>query len=485
MASIKVFDPVSVPLSVLQELQQLRARVERLCQENDRLRRENDRLRRELDEARASLDQARRQSKRQAAPFSKGPPKPQPRRPGRKSGQAHGRHGHRSPPDPAAVDEVLEAPLPGACPRCGGPVRQTGVAAQYQTEIPRRPLIRLFHVHVGCCTACGRRVQGRHPLQTSDALGAAAAQIGPDAQAAVALLNKTFGLSHIKVAAVFRALFGIGLTRGGSAQIVLRAGDRLGPAYQEIRQEIKSAACVTPDETGWRVAGRPAWLHAWVAKRATCYAIDPHRKADVLERLIGIDWPGTMVHDGFASYDRFAAATHQQCLGHLLRRVRGLEAEATRGAVHYPRKLIALFTEAIHLRNRHKDGAVTARQLERAREGFDRRLRVLAWPAREVPAYETLSEHLWNHLDEWFTFLSHPEVEPTNWEVEQAIRPAVVNRKVWGGNRTWAGARAQEVLMSVLETCRRAGHPGLEFVSQTLRAFANPTLPRPILLTPR
>jgi hypothetical protein len=74
---------------------------------------------------------------------------------------------------------------------------------------------------------------------------------------------------------------------------------------------------------------------------------------------------------------------------------------------------------------------------------------------------------------------------PTNWEVEQAIRPAVVNRKVWGGNRTWAGAHAQELLMSVLETCRRAGRSGLEFVSQTLRAFANPLLPRPILPTPR
>jgi hypothetical protein len=41
------------------------------------------------------------------------------------------------------------------------------------------------------------------------------------------------------------------------------------------------------------------------------------------------------------------------------------------------------------------------------------------------------------------------------------------------------------VLMSVLETCRRAGRSGLEFVSQTLRAFANPLLPRPVLLTPR
>lgn len=485
MASIKVFDPVSVPLSVLEELQQLRAQVEQLRQENQRLRRDNERLRRELDEARAGLDQAQRQSKRQAAPFSKGPPKPRPKTPGRKSGTAHGRHGHRSPPDPATVDEVLEAPLPDACPQCGGPVRETEVATQYQTEIPRRPLIRRFNIHVGCCGGCGRRVQGRHPLQTSDALGAAASQIGPDAQAAVVALNKTFGLSHIKVAAVFHALFGITLTRGASAQIVLRAADRLGPADQEVRREIKSSPCLTPDETGWRVAGQPAWLHAWVAERATGYAIDPYRKADVLERLIGIDWSGKMVHDGFASYDRFRAATHQQCLGHVLRRVRELEAKAKRGAVHYPRKLIALFTEAIHLRNRYKKGEVSAEQLRPARQEFDRRLRDLAWPAREVPAYETLSAHLWKHLDEWFTFLSHPEVEPTNWEGERAIRPAVVNRKVWGGNRTWVGARAQEVLMSVLETCKRAGRSGLEFVSQTLRAFANPQLPRPILLAPR
>ena len=34
-------------------------------------------------------------------------------------------------------------------------------------------------------------------------------------------------------------LFGIRLTRGASAQIVLRAGDRMEPAYQEVRKEIK------------------------------------------------------------------------------------------------------------------------------------------------------------------------------------------------------------------------------------------------------
>ena len=102
-----------------------------------------------------------------------------------------------------------------------------------------------------------------------------------------------------------------------------------------------------------------------------------------------------------------------------------------------------------------------------------------------MPAYETLSEHLWKHTVEWFTFLDHPEIEPTNWEGEQAIRPAVVNRKVWGGNRTSAGATAQEVLMSVLATCKRTGLSPLDFVSLTLRAFGNPLVPRPILLPPR
>jgi transposase len=483
-ASIKVCDPVSVPASFLADLSDLRAELKGLRQENERLRLDNERLQEELAQTRAELDQTRRQSKRQAAPFSKGTPKAHPKTPGRKRGPAHGRHGHRPPPLPETVDEVLDAPLPDACPHCGGPVQETEVAAQHQTEIPRRPLVRQFNVHVGCCRGCGQRVQGRHPLQTSDALGAAASQIGPDAQAAVATLNKTFGLSHGKVSAVLQTLFGIRLTRGASVGIVLRAAHRLEPAHQETREEIKASACLTPDETGWRVGGKPAWLHAWVAKRATCYAIDRRRSADVLERLIGIDWSGKMTHDGFSSYDRFAKALHQQCLGHVLRRLRELEAKAIRGAVRYPRQLIALFTEAIHLRNRHLKGEVSAQTLNEARGQFDARLEKLAWPARGVPAYETLSGHLWNHLDEWFTFLSHPEAEPTNWEGEQAIRPAVVNRKVWGGNRTWVGAHAQGVLMSVLETCKRAGHSALEFVSQTLRAFGNPQLARPILLTP-
>jgi transposase len=79
--------------------------------------------------------------------------------------------------------------LPHFCPDSGGPVDETHVAQQFEVEIPRKPIHRQFNIHVGRCRQCRRRVHWRHPLQTSDALGAVAAQLGKDAQAAVVELN--------------------------------------------------------------------------------------------------------------------------------------------------------------------------------------------------------------------------------------------------------------------------------------------------------
>jgi hypothetical protein len=48
-------------------------------------------------------------------------------------------------------------------------------------------------------------------------------------------------------------------------------------------------------------------------------------------------------------------------------------------------------------------------------------------------------------------------VEATNNAAERALRGVVIAREVWGGNRTWQGARTQGILASVLRTCRQQG----------------------------
>ena len=114
-------------------------------------------------------------------------------------------------------------------------------------------------------------------------MGAAAAQLGPDAQAAVVELNKQGGLSHGKVTRCLASLFGIPLSRGGSVHTVLRAASRCEPVYEAIRQNVGQSDWVVPDETGWRVGGHPAWLHTLVGPEATAYVIDPTRSGAVAE----------------------------------------------------------------------------------------------------------------------------------------------------------------------------------------------------------
>jgi transposase len=213
--------------------------------------------------------------------------------------------------------------------------------------------------------------------------------------------------------------------------------------------------------------------------------VDRRRSAAVLEEVIGRDWKALLSHDGFASYERSGEAIHQQCAEHIPRRARDMLEWTRRGAVHFPRQVIALFTEAIHLRIECLRGALPAEDLAARREEFDDRLLELAGRPRCVVEHERLAKHLWQHAEQWFGFLSDPTVEATNWQAEQAIRPAVVNRKVYGGNRGDAGAHAQGVLLSVLETCRRQARSARDHVSQTLRTVGNLLLPRPHLLPDR
>ena len=417
----------------------------------------------------AKLEQALRAGKRQAAPFSRCGPKPDPKRPGRKPGDGYGTKARR--PVPPRVDEVHEAPLPDACPACGGRVTPTHTAEQYQVEIPRRPVHRRFDVRVGRCSCCGRRVQGRHPLQTSDALGAAASQLGPDARAAAVHLNKRAGLSHGKVAALFRDLFGIGLSRGGSCHAVLRAGRRSEGNYAAVVRAVRSRDRAVPDETGWRVGGRTAWLHAAATDVAVAYLIHRRRGFDAAAELLGGGFAGKLTHDGWAPYRRFrSAAARQLCLAHLLRRCRELLDRATRGAVVFPRRVKALLQEGLAARDERDAGRLTAARAAARADELDARMRALLRPVKAHRANERFARHLWANRSHLFTFLRHAGLDATNWRAEHALRPAVVNRKVWGGSRTWPGARAQAVLMSVLQTAKLLGTDSMDFLSRLLRA---------------
>jgi transposase len=450
-------------------LSQRVAELERELQKRDRQDAvKNARIRR-LQEA---LLKFQRASKRQAAPFSKGEPKKDPEKPGRKSGRNYGPKAHREPPPPEKIDEILEAPLPDVCPDCGGPLEECQVAPQYQVDIVRRSICRQFNVHIGVCGRCERAVHGRHPLQTSDALGAAGSQLGPDAQAAVVELQKNMGLSHAKAARCLGTFFGISLTPGGATQIILRAAQRCQPVYEMIREAVRIGPWAVPDETGWRIGGLRAWLHAIAGPWATAYLIDRSRGADVSEKILGRDYSGILIHDGAPSYNAsFDQAKHQQCLQHLINRCTRILKTATGGAVRFPRTIQDLLRTAIHSHNRFLRGEIGPRMLSHIRAELSEDLWDAVMPPKSNEINACLARYLENHLGELLTFLSYPWVDGTNYVAEHAIRGGVILRKVWGGNRTDDGKVAQCILMSIWRTCWQYGISAMDWLSAALRFY--------------
>lgn len=435
-----------------------------LQQERDAFQRERDRLEKrtrelqdEINKLQGLLETAQRAAKRQAAPFSKGPPKANPKPPGRRAGEKYGAKAHRSIPE--GWDEELEAPLPCRCD-CGGEVEEVDVQSQYQTDIPKiQPRVTRINVHIGQCRRCGRRVQGRHPRQVSDALGAAASHLGPNALGLAAYLNKGLGMPFGKVSALYETHFSLSVTPGGLCLALHRVRRALTPTYEAIVLFVRSSPFVVPDETGWKVGGRLWWLWVFVTPTATVYAILPGRGFEQAASVLGADYAGCLVRDGWGAYPLFKKARHQTCLNHINNRCHRLLEAALRGAARVPRAVLRIVKAAFALRDRRDEGTISPHGLAVATGRLSARMdRLLEWKPTD-DANRKLLDHLRKERDRdaVLRFLHEPEIDATNWRAEQAVRPAVVTRKVCGGNRTDEGRKTQQTLGTVLRTCAQRG----------------------------
>ena len=415
------------------------------------------------------LEELERSGKRQASPFAKGPPKADPKRPGRKSGDAHGSHYFRE--KPARIDEILEAALPSQCPHCGGTDWQCmDTSVQYQTDIPRQVVNRQFNIQSAQCGSCGKQSRGRHPLQTSDATGAAGVQWGANALALAAMLNKECGMPHGKIKRVFEAAFDQPMGRATSCRALSRIAVKLEGARDAIAAEIISSPKVVPDETGWNINGILHWLHVFATPSAVLYLIRPGRGFEVSAEALGADYAGQLIHDGWRPYMQFTLAIHQTCLAHILRRCGNLIESLPPGAAKFPKAVKELIGIGLELRDKRERKEIGAAEAAEGGRALERELDALSRNKKLNPQNQTFAKFIRQNLTAFFAFLLHAGMDATNSRAERMIRPMVVNRKVCGGNRTSNGAWAQEVIGTVLFTALLRKISGFDFIVQTLHA---------------
>jgi transposase len=432
------------------------------CQERDR---EIARLRQEVQSLREELATVRREFQRQASPFRRRELKKRKKKPGRP-------HGHpvanRPVPAPERIDRIVEVAC-RTCPDCATELVERDSVIQYQTDLPPIvPIVTQFKIETGYCPCCRRRHQGRHPEQTSDAIGVAGNTLGPVVLTMGAELKHRLGVPYRKICDFLQTYCDVAVSPAALVRAERRLADLARPTYDLLIDALRKSDVVHIDETGWRIKSVNAWLWVFTNQNVTVYAIrsgSGARGHGVPDDILGPDFDGFIVVDGYCSYN-VLDYKKGQCNAHLLRRAKKEgETASPREQAHYDR-LIKLIQDAIALADR-RETVSDANYLRQAHQMEDRLIDwLMKLPDCPSADLQRFANHVQKHLAEWLAFLFHPEVPPTNNHAERMLRPAVITRKVGGCNKTLLGALVHSVLSSIMVTCKQRGHKFLDLARQ-------------------
>jgi transposase len=442
-------------------------RVDRLEQRLGKLEAENRRLRRRVKELTAAASSPPGPAPASRPSFVKPPVRGRRKRPGRKKG-----HAAALRPVPDHVDVHQDVPLPkdgagrAACPRCN--CRLTDVKGHerlVEDIVPSKVVVACYHTASGYCAMCRRRVESRAPEQPP-AADVPHGQLGLNALATAAVLRVVHRLPFGQVVRVLADLPGLGVSAGGISRQLRRLGEWLDPYYERVKLALRVAPRVNGDETGWRTDGRNGYLWAVTDPKHTLYHVDRRRSGDVIERLLGRTFPGTLTSDFYGAYGRLDCPK-QRCLAHLLRELRDTaEKHPAFAQGSFCRKSVRLVKDMLGLKRKWDelgDGCYTRRACR-----IEDRLDQLAGAGYDEPHAARLAARMSKHRGELTRFLWDRDLDGTNNAAERALRPAVVMRKITGGSRSAKGAEAWAKLASLTRTASQQGRNVLETVKQLL-----------------
>ena len=439
----------------------------------------------ELARVRVLLAAAKKNSATSSKPPSSDIVKPKP--PERSDGQKRtiggqpGHPRHERAPFPPEQITAFETHNLDACPGCGGALRLSEAEPRVvqQVDIEQTPLTIEQHT---CpeywCERCQKKCSAPMPLKIERG-----GLVGPNLTALIAFMKGGCHASFSTIRTFLRDVVGVTLARSTLANTIAKVSAALDGPYEELLKLLPDEDVLNVDETGHKCNKKLMWTWCFRASLYTLFKIDPHRSADVLLKVLGEEFQGTIGCDYFSAYRKFMRVWNvviQFCLAHLIRDVKFLTTlpdEATKAYGERLRLALKAMFAVIHRRDELSEVDFD-QQLKAARDA------VLHAGMTNVPTTrqaENMAKRFRKHGAAFFTFVTTPGVEPTNNSAEQAIRFVVIDRLITQGTRGEAGRRWSERIWTTIATCAGQGRSAFAYLQECVASwFAG--IPSPSLL---
>jgi transposase len=395
-------------------------------------------------------------------PHAKPPPKKSKTK--RKRGAQQGHPKFQRDLIPSDECESVIPCKPDACRGCGHTLKGSDPEPRREQvwDVEIRPVVTEYQLHRLTCPHCQTSTCGTLPDEVDGRTGATLAGL-------LVLLTSWFRTSRRKAALFASDVCKVPCSAGHVSELEAKATAALRPVYDELLAALPEQAALNIDETPFKRGAMKTWLWTFVAGAFTVFVLRPTRKAIVLTSVLGEEFTGAIHCDRAKMYWRYPRL--QWCWAHLKRDFQALidspDQQLKRLGRDLMRETKVLFAEVARCR----DGTITHTTLKRNLSPVRRTVEALLLRGHGTAAHGMCQE-LYDHRQHLWTFLSDPEVEPTNNAGERSLRHGVIWRKLSFGTQSARGDRFVETLLTIIETCRQQNRNVLQFVTQSLQTKA-------------
>lgn len=404
--------------------------------------------------------------------------KPAPAKPKskRSRGGQPGHDKHERPLIPTEECLFVVPCVPDECRRCGKEL--SGLDPEplrHQVwELPEiKPIVTEYQQHRLVCS-CGCSTCGALPE------GVPTGQAGPQLIAFVALLMACFRQSKRRAAQFLSMILNQPASAGWMVNLQNRAAEAVEPAYQELAEQLPGESVLHGDESPTKEGQAKAWVWTFVATSFTFFACRLSRGGEVVRELLGEVWDGVMHCDRARMYWSCCGRL-QWCWAHLKRDFQALiDSHCTvkkrlgHDLMRETKKMFALWPKV-------RDGTLTRRAFRRRMKPIRRQIESYLLRGYFNAHTHGFCKELYEHRERLWTFLEVDGVAPTNNAAEQALRHAVIWRKLSFGTQSTNGSRFVERMLTVIETCRRQKRNVFAWLTETVSAHHH-RRPTPSLL---
>jgi transposase len=395
--------------------------------------------------------------------------KPPPSKPksGRQRGGQPGHDKHERELIPSEQCNEVVPCVPTECRRCGkeldgvdpDPIRRQ------VWELPEiQPIITEYQLHrLGC--SCGCSTCGEVPK------GVPSGQAGPQLIAFTALLMACFRQSKRRAAQFLSMILKQPASAGWMVLLQNRAAEAVEPAYNELAEQLPDQPVLNIDESPTKEGPAKAWVWTFVASTFTFFTCRTSRAAEVAKELLGEDFDGVIHCDRARMYWAFGRL--QWCWAHLKRDFQALIDDPCGTKKRLGHDLMKPTNELFALWKKVRDGTLSRRSFCRQMQPIRQRVDNLLLRGYCNELTHGFCKELVEHGEHLWTFIDIEGVEPTNNAAEQALRHAVIWRKLSFGTQSNSGSAFVERLLTVIETCRRQSRDVFAWLVATIQAHYN------------